>query len=133
MDPSDPYRAPSSDIAVTKAHHGRRTRYLLATLAVAQLVVWLLSYQSLSDLVRIGAISLLSLFACVFAAASLAIAGLLVIRGSRLSLWFYAAASFFAAPVIATVPLPAVKTSLLIALVSTAIVWLLPGVRRVAA
>ena len=133
MDPSDPYHAPSSDVAPTQTNSGRTTRYLLAALAFAQLLVWLFSYQSLSDLARVGAISPLALLVCLLAAASLAIAGLLVTRGSRLSLWLYAAASFFAAAVIASVPLPAVKAALLIALVSTAITWLLPGVRRGAA
>ena len=133
MDSLDPYRAPSSDIAASNNHSGRKTRYLLAALAAAQLVVWLFSYQSLSDLARVGAISPLALLVCMLAAASLAIAGLLVSRGSRLSLWLYATASFLAAAVIASVPLPAVKTALLIALVSTAITWLLPGVRRGAA
>jgi len=133
MDPSNPYRAPSSNIVATKTQGGRITRYLLATLAVAQLIVWLLSYQSLFDLVRTGAISPLSLLVCALAAATLAVAGLLVALGSRLSLWFYAVASFFAATVIVSVPLPAVKTALLIALVSTAIIWFLPGLRRGAA
>ena len=133
MDPSDPYRAPSSSTEATKTHGRGATRYLLATLAIAQLIVWLLSYQNLLDLVRTGTISPLSLLACALSAASLVIAGLLVAGGWRLSLWLYATASLFAAAVVASVPVPAVKTALLIAVISTLIVWLLPWLRRGAA